>query len=370
LDITAKSYSSLENKGKEADLIRNTDIFIWDEAPMASRHIMNIIDKKLKELMKNNKPFGGKTFILSGDVRQVLPIKRNATRTEIVDLLIKNSSLWPNFKTCKLTQNMRADPNEIEFAQQLIDIGDGKSADEGYITIPDSCICETDLVEEIFGDIIKNKNYSELANRAILATLNTNVDDYNHRVLEAFPGEYLEPYFSFDETNPDTKFPVSLDILNAHNSSSLPDHALRLKKDCILMLMRNLNLKQGLSNGTRLQVVNPMKNVLQCIIITGHKKGETAFIPRITLIEDKRLPYILKRHQFPVKLAFAFSINKSQSQTFTKVGIDFQNEVFAHGQCYVALSRAKSWNGIKVVLDPENTEKKIRNIVWKEVLED
>jgi ATP-dependent DNA helicase PIF1 len=127
-------------------------------------------------------------------------------------------------------------------------------------------------------------------------------------------------------------------------------------------------MRQGLCNGTRLQIIDTMKNVLHCVILNGDQKGETAFIPRISLIEDKKFFFKLKRHQFPVKLAFCFSINKSQSQTFTKIGIDLQNEVFAHGQCYVAFSRAKSWNGIKVKLDPENKEKKIRNVVWEEAL--
>jgi hypothetical protein len=368
LDITSKSYSSIEINSKEAEKIKNTDIFIWDEAPMASKHIMKIMDKKLKEIMKNKKPFGGKSEFLSGDFRQVLPIKRNAARTEIVDLSIKNSPLWSLFTQCSLTENMRAGADEIEFAKDLLDIGNGISKEDGYIYVPEECICKNDLVDEIFGDIFKNENFTDLADRAILATLNSTVDNYNDKAIAAFPGPYFPSHFSFDETDPDNKYPISMEMLNASKATALPDHVLKLKKGCILMLIRNLNLKEGLCNSTRLQLVNATKNVLQCIIVTGDKKGETVFIPRITIVEDKKFPFILRRHQFPVKLAFSFTINKSQSQTFTKIGIDLENEVFAHGQCYVAFSRAKSWNGIKVKLADENIENKIRNIVWKEAL--
>nr|CAD2174879.1 unnamed protein product [Meloidogyne enterolobii] len=93
LNIKKTSTSGIEIKSKEAEEIKNTDIFVWDEAPMASRFTLDIIDKKLKEIMNNQMPFGGKIFVLSGDFRQCLPIKEFGTRSEIIDLLIKNSFL-------------------------------------------------------------------------------------------------------------------------------------------------------------------------------------------------------------------------------------------------------------------------------------
>jgi hypothetical protein len=262
---------------------------------------------------------------------------------------------------------MRANPGELKFANDLLEIGNGVAGKDGYIQVPDKCITEKNLVQEIFGDIFETKNFADLPNRAILATLNCMVDQYNEEVLQAFPGDFEKPYTSIDETDPKSKMPVSIEFLNALKCSSLADHKIMLKKNCIVMLIRNLNVRQGLCNGTRLQVINPGKNLLQCIILNGDRAGDTVFIPRITLIEDKKFPFSLRRHQFPIKHAFCFTINKSQSQTFKKIGIDFQNEVFAHGMCYVALSRAQSWDGIKIKLDPENEEKKIRNIVWQEV---
>jgi ATP-dependent exoDNAse (exonuclease V) alpha subunit len=100
----------------------------------------------------------------------------------------------------------------------------------------------------------------------------------------------------------------------------------------------------------------------------GDKIGNEAFNPRISLIEENDFPITLKRHQFPVRLAFASTINKIQGQTFEKIGIDFTEESFAHGQTYVALSRVRSWESKKIKVDKSNNEKKIKNIVWREVL--
>ena len=108
---------------------------------------------------------------------------------------------------------------------------------------------------------------------------------------------------------------------------------------------------------------------LECKIISGNRAGEIELIPRITLYEKDSYPFVLSRHQFPVKLAFAITINKSQGQTFEYIGIDLRSEVFAHGQLYVALSRTRGYDRIKIILNPENKTGIVKNVVYKEVLE-
>lgn len=109
--------------------------------------------------------------------------------------------------------------------------------------------------------------------------------------------------------------------------------------------------------------------MLRCIILGGDKHGSEAYIHRFSLITESEFPVPLKRHQFPVKLAFAAMIIKGQGSTYQKLGIDWTRGSFSHGQTYVALSRVGSWDQINVKLSPDNKEDKIENIVWKEVLE-
>ena len=101
-------------------------------------------------------------------------------------------------------------------------------------------------------------------------------------------------------------------------------------------------------------------------IITGDKAGQTAFIPRITLTQTQGLSFEFCRRQFPVRLAFGMTINKSQGQSLATVGLDLRYAVFAHGQFYVAVSRGTTWHRIKVLLEGNSTN----NIVFPDVLLD
>lgn len=134
------------------------------------------------------------------------------------------------------------------------------------------------------------------------------------------------------------------------------------------MLLRNLDVSEGLCNGTRLIVTELCNNIIRAKIITGEFSGREVHIPRITLDSNKsQLGCSMQRHQFPVRPAFAMTIHKAQGQTFEFVGICLLTAVFMHGMLYVAFSRVKRRNGLKVLLPPENP-RHTRNVVWKEVL--
>ena len=87
--------------------------------------------------------------------------------------------------------------------------------------------------------------------------------------------------------------------------------------------------------------------------MTGICKGKRILLPRIHLTpSDLELPFILCRQQFPIRLAYSMTINKSPGQTFDKVGIYLQRPCFTHGQLYVAFSRARNFQSIKVKVVP------------------
>ena len=137
------------------------------------------------------------------------------------------------------------------------------------------------------------------------------------------------------------------------------------------MLLRNLNPKMGLCNGTRLIFLKVHRNqLLECIIVGGDFSKRKVLIPRITLKpKDREFTFEWSRRQFPVRVCFAMTINKSQGQTLENVGIWLNDSCFAHGQLYVAVSRVGSPTKIKFAIRrqhgyPENVT---RNVVYKEV---
>ena len=80
------------------------------------------------------------------------------------------------------------------------------------------------------------------------------------------------------------------------------------------------------------------------------------------------MPIPLSCRQFPVRLAFSMTINKSQGQSVTHVGLDLRVPVFSHGQLYVALSRCTSGNRIKVIFPQGSNSTSTTNIVYPELL--
>ena len=126
LDLHESSTSSINLSDKKAKDLRHASIIIWDEAPMAPLHALNAIDRLLRKIMNFDVPFGGKVIVLGGDFRQVMPVVRHGTHTKIIESCIKFGKLWRHFQQLKLTVNMRADPNEKEFADFLLKLGNGQ----------------------------------------------------------------------------------------------------------------------------------------------------------------------------------------------------------------------------------------------------
>jgi ATP-dependent DNA helicase PIF1 len=102
------------------------------------------------------------------------------------------------------------------------------------------------------------------------------------------------------------------EFLNSLNMSGVPPHTLNLQEGCPVILLRNMS--GGLANGTRLIVVKLMQHIIDAEIVTRSDKGMCVFIPRLSITpsDTERMPFILRRRQFPLRPAFAMTINKAQ----------------------------------------------------------
>ncbi|XP_026450717.1 ATP-dependent DNA helicase PIF1-like [Papaver somniferum] len=162
------------------------------------------------------------------------------------------------------------------------------------------------------------------------------------------------------------------EFLNNLSPPGSPPFKLDLKVGCPIMLLRNLAPKEGLCNGTILVVTRCGRHVIKAKIITGEKAGEVVFIPRITFQPlASELNTQMERRQFPIRVAYAMTINKSQGQSVKNVGIYLRTQVFSHGQLYVALSRCTAARRITLLFPNESNVSKdplTKNVVYPEVL--
>ncbi|XP_072392548.1 ATP-dependent DNA helicase pif1-like [Diabrotica undecimpunctata] len=339
-----------------------------------SERALEALNRTLKDLRNDSRCFGGAMILLSGDFRQILPVIPRSTAVNEINACLKSSNLWRYVKKLQLTTNMRVtllnDTSAENFSEQLLTIGNGQVlVDElsGLISFLNH-FCnfvssKDELINNVFPNIISNyKNNEWLSERAILAAKNKDVDDLNYIIQNKIIGT-MHSFKSIDcVSNEDEATNYPIEFLNSLDVPGLPPHNLRLKVGSVVIMLRYIN-QPKLCNGTRLVVSKLINNVIYATILIGKFKGEEVLIPRIPMIPTD-MPFEFKRLQFPIRLAFAMTINKSQGQSLKVCGLNLEHSCFSHGQLYVACSRVGRPSAL-FVFAPDN---KTKNVVYHKVL--
>ena len=194
-------------------------------------------------------------------------------------------------------------------------------------------------------------------------------------MLAKFPGP-AQLFFSVNfilnskktgENNPLLNYPM--EYLSKINCGSLPLAKLKLKIGCPVMVLKNLDVANGVCNGSRGILTRCSNKVLEVRLLTEDHAGQTVFIPKVFNQpgEDENACKFT-RQQFLICVCFSMTINKLQGQSVKFVGLDLRSPTFTHGQFYVAVSRVTSVSNIKAIWNEDNEEAKIKNVVYKEVL--
>ena len=299
---------------------------------------------------------------------------------------IQHSILWSSITVLHLHQNMWLNTiiaAEGNFARWQLEVGQGRHTDEeGNISLPGNFKCAENIVASLIDTIYPGIGTPNLPNPeqyfsecTILSCLNTEVDSLNAQVLRRFPGD--AQVFSSADSIPtseqsgedDPMLNYSVEYLNSINCSGLPLARLELKLGCPIMVLRNLDAAHGICNGSRGIITRMRSRVLEVKLLTGDLAGQKVFIPRINnQPTEDQVAFKFTRRQFPVRVSFAMTFNKSQGQSVKYVGLDLRGPVFSHGQFYVGVSRVTSVHNLKVIWEEKEREAKTKNIVYREVL--
>ncbi|XP_019153834.1 PREDICTED: uncharacterized protein LOC109150379 [Ipomoea nil] len=341
--------------------------------PIAINEDSTSLDRTMRDFLRfvdpnsEMKTFGGKTVVLGGDFWQILPVVPKGTRLSSVHNGVNRQALQ-------------------EFANWIANIGDGKLGgrnDEfAEVQIPNHMLVSSGgddikaIVESTFPMFaIGNTDPEHLIGRAILAPTLDVVNAVNEYMTELHNAE-SRSYYSLDAVcKADGDNGIHGDVhtpefLNSIRVSGLPNHTLNLKIGSPVILMRNIDHSLGLCNGTRLIITKLADHVIEGELLTGPNKGTKVLIPRMSMSpSDPRLPFKFQRRQFPLMLSYAMTINNSQVQTLSHVGLILKKPVFVHGQLYVAASRVNNPDGLKILIvkDSSSTTTSTTNVVYHEV---
>lgn len=285
IEIYPDSNCSFTKNDKIGKMVRELQFLVWDEVAMMNKWAIECVDRALKDLKNSTKPFGGVTVLFAGDFRQILPIVKHSNLVGQAAASLKKSFIWDSMGKFTLTQNVRL-ANGVEgeqernqdFAKWLLKLGSGELQEEEYTQVKiDRCQVK-EMADGVDFDknfvtnhykgvteMIENRDWGCLtkyyAARCLITPLGKTVDKVNARMTDIIPGD-AQVSISVDHMDEEGVDAVGPEILNSFQINGFPEHSLKLKVGMPLVLLRNLNLAQGLCNGTRLVIIRMSANAL------------------------------------------------------------------------------------------------------------
>lgn len=292
-----------------------TEVLIIDEISMLDADRLNLVERVARVAKGNWKAFGGIQVVLCGDFFQLPPV---AKESEPPPRFAYHSSAWKelDLKTCYLHEQYR-------------------QGDQKFFNILNAI--RQDKVDDFLISNLRAQRNAKLSSGEItkLYSHNVDVDAENIKELNRLPGE--EVYYRMETSG----VPAIVKLLK---SGCLAPEILTVKKGAKVMFLKN-NFEKGYVNGTLGSIIG--FNDWGYPVVATFDGREISASPETWSIEENG-KVLAKIIQVPLRLAWAITIHKSQGMTLDAAEINLA-EAFEKGMGYVALSRVRSLNGIKLI---------------------
>ncbi|MBQ6050425.1 MAG: AAA family ATPase [Bacteroidaceae bacterium] len=327
MDVCMPGTMGKMNEARILTLI-HTDTIIIDEVSMVRCDIIDAIDYTMRKTLRSTQPFGGKQIIFVGDMFQLPPVVKQGTESDILQDLYRTDVFF--FYKADVIKRMRM--VKIEFQKVY------RQEDQNFLRILENVRLNKTTPENLMH--LNERVCQPMKEDGMvitLASLNRTADDINQQRLTEIDAEEFIYEGTLTGKFEERRFPV--------------DMTLKLKVGAQVMFTRNDQHKRWV-NGTIGKVTKLAKDEIQVTI----DDGETYVVPNCSWesysYEYDKGERKMKKElmgtftQYPLRLAWAITVHKSQGMTFDKLYLDLSRGMFAAGQLYVALSRVRSLGGL------------------------